>query len=194
MLGRPCPDGQARFWSANPFAADARSGTLSSVNSYGGVFAPAHRALTLGILLSITAVACEGMAVATIMPSVAVELGGLEAYGWAFSAFMLASLASAWLILVAASFEVLPAVIAIGVVGFVVAVPALRALLPRGTVTAHNGMPASVALRGLLAFAFFSSEAVIPLGLSTERNLPPSLVGIALTAGAGMGLTYPARR
>src|SRR5262249_34052035 len=59
----------------------------------GGVFAPASRALTLGILLSITAVAFEGMAVATIMPSVAVELGGLEAYGWAFSIFM-----RAWLV------------------------------------------------------------------------------------------------
>src|SRR5689334_13615438 len=61
----------------------------------GGVFAPARRALTAGILLSITAMACEGMAVATILPSVAVDLGGLGDYGWAFSAFMLASLVGA---------------------------------------------------------------------------------------------------
>src|SRR5215471_393211 len=60
-----------------------------------GVFAPQHRALTIGILLSITAVACEGMAVATVMPAVAQDLGGLDGYGWAFSAFMLASLVGA---------------------------------------------------------------------------------------------------
>src|SRR5215471_8194896 len=60
-----------------------------------GVFAPQHRALTIGILLSITAVACEGMAVATVLPSVALDLGGLDNYGWAFSAFMLASLVGA---------------------------------------------------------------------------------------------------
>jgi hypothetical protein len=61
----------------------------------GGVFAPAHRATTVGILLAITAIAFEGMAVATIMPSVALDLGGLDNYGWAFSAFMLASLVGA---------------------------------------------------------------------------------------------------
>jgi len=36
----------------------------------------------------------------------------------------------------------------------------------------------------LLAFGFFGCEALIPLGLSTERGLPPSLVGLSLTAGA----------
>src|SRR6266567_1556594 len=35
------------------------------------------------------------MAVATVIPSAALQLGGLDAYGWAFSAFMLASLVSA---------------------------------------------------------------------------------------------------
>ena len=65
------------------------------MNESGGVFAPAHRALTIGILLTITAAACEGMAAATIMPSVASELGGLDGYGWAFSLFMLASLVGA---------------------------------------------------------------------------------------------------
>src|SRR5689334_22614925 len=60
-----------------------------------GVFSSAHRALTAGILLSITAIAAEGMAVATVLPTVGLELGGLDAYGWAFSGFMLASLVGA---------------------------------------------------------------------------------------------------
>jgi hypothetical protein len=56
-----------------------------------GVFAPPHRALSFGILVSISAIATEGMAVATVMPTAATELGGLDWYGWAFSAFMLLS-------------------------------------------------------------------------------------------------------
>ncbi|MBV9577681.1 MAG: MFS transporter, partial [Chloroflexi bacterium] len=63
--------------------------------SSDGVFGPAHRSISIGILLAITAIACEGMAVATVLPSVALDLGGLDNYGWAFSAFMLASLVGA---------------------------------------------------------------------------------------------------
>jgi MFS family permease len=72
----------------------------------------------------------------------------------------------------------------LGVFGIVLAVPALRSLLPGGTFTAGAGLPAAVAVRGLLAFGFFGGEVLIPLGLATLRDLPPSLVGLALTAGA----------
>ena len=70
-------------------------GILSDVSDQEGVFAPAHRPLTIGILVSITVIAFEGLAVATVLPVTATELGGLDAYGWAFSAFMLASLLGA---------------------------------------------------------------------------------------------------
>ena len=303
----------------------------------GGVFSPAHRAVTIGILLTITAVAIEGMAVATVMPSVAQDLGGLEAYGWAFSAFMLASLvgaisagqlsdhrrlelpavigfacfsaglliataapvwavlltarvvqgfgagclsaisyvavaraypeslrprlmallSSAWvvpalagpaiagqvaehftwrlvfvgilppvavgaamllpslarlpaaapggssdnngtqrllaalrltagvaLVLLAANVPMLLLGVIVAAVGLVLALPALNTLLPPRTFALRRGMPSAIALRGLLAFGFFGTEALIPLGLSTQRGLAPSLVGIALTAGA----------
>ena len=303
-----------------------------------GVFSPAHRATTLGILLAITAIACEGMAVATVLPLVAIDLGGLGNYGWAFSAFMLASLvgaiaagqaadrqnamlparlgflcfaaglivaglaplwpillvgrlvqgfgagslmavsfvaiarcyeealrprmmailSSAWivpslvgpalagqvaehaswrwvflailppvaiaaamllptlgrvfadseghaptraliggrvltslrltagvaLILFAVDLPALPIGLLVGALGLLVAAPALTALLPVGTLAARPGLPAAVGLRGLLAFGFFGAEALIPLGLTTQRGIPPSLVGLALTAGA----------
>jgi MFS family permease len=306
-----------------------------------GVFAPTHRATSIGILLAITAIACEGMAVATVLPSVAFDLGGLDNYGWAFSIFMLASLvgaisagqatdrgnamlparlgfvcfsigliiaglaplwpillvgrlvqgfgagslmavsfvaiargyqealrprmlalvSSAWivpslvgpalagqvaehaswrwvflaillpvgiaawmllpalrrlfsdtdnsnamaphqgllkgrvltslrltsgvaLVLFAVDLPVLPVALVAAAVGVLVAAPALTALLPEGTLAARAGLPAAVALRGLLAFGFFGSEALIPLGLTTLRSVPPSLVGLALTAGA----------
>jgi len=299
----------------------------------GGVFAPSRRPLTIGILVSITAIAFEGIAVATVLPTTATELGGLDAYGWAFSAFMLTSLlgaiaagqmtdrrdailparlgflsfaagllvagfapvwpvlllgrflqgfgggslgavayvavargypeqlrprllallSSAWIIpaligpaiagqvaehwswrlvflgilppllggtllLVPALARMAPATagprqagrlaasgrLAAGVglllwglgqgeivplilltfVGLVLAAPALRQLLPAGTPSARPGLPAAVATRGLMAFGFFGSESVIPLGLATVRGLPPSEVGFALSAGA----------
>jgi MFS family permease len=330
----------------------------TQATSAGGVFAHTHRATSLGILLTITAIAFEGMAVATVLPSVALDLGGLENYGWAFSAFMLASLlgaisagqaadrqnamlparlgflcfavglliaglaplwpvlllgravqgfgagclmavsfvaiarayeeplrprmlallSSAWivpalvgpalagqvaehvtwrlvflailpplavgaamllpalgrtftatlpstsgllareasvpprspfyaaaralrtalsgrvltalrltagvaLVLFAADVP-LPLALAVGVLGLVLALPALAALLPEGALAACPGLPAAVALRGLLAFGFFGTEALIPLGLTTQRSVAPSLVGLALTAGA----------
>jgi MFS family permease len=299
------------------------------------VFAPAHRALSIGILVSITAIACEGMGVATILPSAASELGGLDAYGWAFSAFMLASLlgavyagqsadrygaarptrlafaafsiglliaglapawpvllvgrvlqgfgggclsavayfvvargypeplrprllallSSAWIVpalvgpaiagqvaehvswrlvflgilpaVAAGAWLLAPAVARLGngsgpdraqdsgrlvaaarlagglavmlwglgqdsippavigvAVGALLALPALQSLIRNGTAGARPGLLSAVAVRGLLAFGFFGAEALIPLGLATVRSVPPSLVGLALTASA----------
>jgi MFS family permease len=48
--------------------------------------------LTVGLISLITAVAFEGMAVPTAMPAMVAELGGLELYGWSFSAFWLTNL------------------------------------------------------------------------------------------------------
>lgn len=56
-----------------------------------------HRGLTIGLVLSVTLVAFEALAVATVMPVARDDLGGLRFYAWAFSAFLLASLVSiAW--------------------------------------------------------------------------------------------------
>jgi MFS family permease len=55
------------------------------------VFAPRYRAMSVGVLLSVSVVAFQALGVGTVMPAVARELDGLERYGWAFSAFMLAS-------------------------------------------------------------------------------------------------------
>lgn len=57
-----------------------------------GLWSPARRQLTVGLLLTITLVAFESLAVATVMPEVKDDLGGLALYGWVFSGFFLASL------------------------------------------------------------------------------------------------------
>ena len=57
-----------------------------------GLWSARHRRLTIGLVLSITLVAFETLAVSTVMPIVTRDLGGLELYGWVFSAFFLSSL------------------------------------------------------------------------------------------------------
>jgi MFS family permease len=56
------------------------------------LWAPEHRALTVGLVLTVTFVASEALAVAPAVPVLARDLGGLRLYGWVFSAFMLASM------------------------------------------------------------------------------------------------------
>ena len=56
-----------------------------------GLWAPQTRALTTGLVLTITFVASEALAVVTVMPLAARDLGGLRLYGWVFSGFMLGS-------------------------------------------------------------------------------------------------------
>jgi MFS family permease len=58
----------------------------------GGLWSPGRRPLTLGLVLTITLVAAEALAVSTAMPIVVRDLGGLELYGLVFSAFLIGSL------------------------------------------------------------------------------------------------------
>ncbi|MGH9018906.1 MAG: MFS transporter, partial [Acidimicrobiales bacterium] len=56
------------------------------------ILAPGRRRLTAGMVLVVSFIAFEAIAVATVLPVVVRHLGGLRLYGWAFSAFMLAQL------------------------------------------------------------------------------------------------------
>ncbi len=53
---------------------------------------PDRRLLTAGLIGLVTAAAFEGMAVPTVLPATVDELGGLDLYGWAFSAFWLTNI------------------------------------------------------------------------------------------------------
>ena len=57
-----------------------------------GLWSPGRRALTIGLILNVTIVASEALAVGTILPIVANDLGGIELYGWVFSGFFLGNL------------------------------------------------------------------------------------------------------
>jgi MFS family permease len=58
----------------------------------GGVWSPTHRALTIGLLLTVGSGAFEALAVGTVLPAVNAELHDLGRYGLVFSAFLLTNL------------------------------------------------------------------------------------------------------
>lgn len=300
-----------------------------------GIWVPGRRVLTAGIVLTITIVAFEALAIATVMPLVERELGDLHLYGWVFSAFFLGSLvgnvvagraadrmspavpfavgltlfgiglvvgglapsmlvlvfgralqglgggslpsvayvcvgrgyaphvrprmfailSSAWvipslvgpavagvvgeavswrwvflglvpllaaigtvavvavrrlgapqapepagrvlvnalqvalggaLVLSGLTADELYAVVGLVVVGLVVGLPAFRKLTPPGTLRARAGLPSAVALRGVLTFSFFCTDAYVPYALSTVRGLQAGVAGLALTAASLM--------
>jgi len=62
------------------------------VSAADGAWAPERRLLTAGLIGLVTAAAFEGMAVPTVLPALVDDLGGLDLYGWAFSAFWLTNI------------------------------------------------------------------------------------------------------
>jgi MFS family permease len=76
------------------------------------------------------------------------------------------------------------AAVPLAVAGLVLLVPALRRLLPPGTMVARRGLPTVVLARGLLTGAFFGVEAYLPLTLTAVHGASPALAGLPLTTGA----------
>lgn len=61
---------------------------------------------------------------------------------------------------------------------------AIRPLLPAGTLSSRAGLPSVILIRGLLAGAFFASEAYIPKLLIEQFDFRPTTAGLALTLAA----------
>ncbi len=72
--------------------------------------------------------------------------------------------------------------------GGVAGLPALRRLVPAGTLAARPGLPATILSRGLLTFAFFGADAYVTLSITAVRHRSPVVAGIAVT-GATLGWT-----
>ncbi len=85
---RPAAAGDAEM---RPSVPDAEPAVTRDPMS-DGLWSPGRRSLTIGLILTITVVAVEALAVSTIMPIVAGDLGDIELYGWVFSSFLLGSL------------------------------------------------------------------------------------------------------
>jgi MFS family permease len=149
-----------------------------------GLWAPERRALTTGLVLTTTFIAVEALAVLTIMPRVARDLGGLSLYGWVFSAFMLASLVGA----VAAGRDadrVGPArPYLIGVALFAAGL-AVAGLAPSMAV-----LVVGRALQGLGAGAA-PAIAYVAIGRSLPERVRPRMMAVLSTAWVIPGLVGP---
>src|SRR5204862_169925 len=77
-----------RLSAAAGTAAAARPLTIDE----GGVWTRGRRATAFGLILTITLVAFEALAVSVVLPIVAADLNGLPLYGWVMSAFFLGNL------------------------------------------------------------------------------------------------------
>ena len=78
----------------------------------------------------------------------------------------------------------IPVVIVVSIAGGAVTTLSFRRLTPPGTISARPGLPATVAIRGLLNFAFFAADAFVPFAIASIRGLSPLVGGLALTASA----------
>ncbi|TAJ49977.1 MAG: MFS transporter [Herbiconiux sp.] len=75
------------------------------------------------------------------------------------------------------------AVFVVAVLALVVALVALRPLVPAGVLLARIGLPSIITTRFLLAGAFFSTEVYLPYLLTSEHGLNPAFAGLTLTTG-----------
>src|SRR5436190_7075594 len=63
---------------------------VTTASAQPGLFDRAHRLTTAGLLMLVTFIAFEAMAVGTAMPTAVADLHGLAWYAWPFSAFLVA--------------------------------------------------------------------------------------------------------
>ena len=72
----------------------------------------------------------------------------------------------------------------ITLIGAVVMVRPFMRLTPVGTLRARAGLPATVAVRGLLNFGFYAADAFVPFAITTVRGMSPLYGGLAMTTAS----------
>ncbi len=165
--------------------ASTESTGRSTPPDRGGVWSPGRRLLTTGLILLVTLVASEALAVAVVMPRVERSLGDLPLYGWVFSGFFLGQLVG---IVVAgrASDRIRPLVpFAVGLVLFVVG------LTLAGTAQSMDVLVAARILQGLGAGAL-PAVAYVCIGRQYPSGSQPRMFALLSTAWVVPSLAGPA--
>jgi MFS family permease len=73
---------------------------------------------------------------------------------------------------------------ALAAAAVVIALVAVRPLVPRGTLLARRGLPSVILARGLVSAAFFGAEVYLPYLLVERYAYSPTFAGLTLTFGA----------
>ncbi|MTA88125.1 MAG: MFS transporter [Actinobacteria bacterium] len=92
--------------------------------------------------------------------------------------------AGAGLLLVGLGSRSLIVFIPVTLIGAVVMVRPFMRLTPVGTLRARSGLPATVAVRGLLNFGFYAADAFVPFAITTVRGMSPIYGGLAMTTAS----------
>ena len=164
--------------SASAPSAEARTAEL---------FAPGLRGLTLGLVSTITLVALESLAIGTVMPIVAEELGDLELYGWVYSAFFLGNLVG--IVVAGGALDRVPLhrPFAVGLVLFAAGPPDRRArAVDAGPRRRRGSCRASAAARS-------RPTAYVAIGRVLPERLQPRMFAMLSTAWVVPGIIGPSR-
>lgn len=150
-----------------------------------GAWAPDRRLLTAGLIGLVTAAAFEGMAVPTVLPAMVRELGGLDLYGWAFSAFWLTNIIGITLAGSDADRQGPARSLVVGAV-----------LFAAGMVVSGlaEGMPAVIAGRAIQGFGSGAIGSVVyaTIARAYAPTARPRLIALVSSAWVVPGLVGPA--
>ncbi|MET3904462.1 MFS transporter [Paenarthrobacter sp. 4246] len=155
-----------------PFAA----GVVAQLSSWHWVFLGVVGLVVPALLMVVPAV--RGMGSGPASESVA------EPVPWAFGRMGWAALAAVGVLGLNLSAEVPGVGGVIAVVALVLALVAVRPLVPRGTLTARRGLPSVILVRGLASAAFFGAEVYLPYLLTERYAFTPTFAGLTLTGAA----------
>ena len=149
-----------------------------------GLWSRRHRALTTGLILTITLAAFESLAISTILPIVARELGGVELYGWVFAAYFLGSLVGIVLTggLIDRAGLIRPFVVALGLFGLGLAIGGVAPSMPF--------LVAGRLLQGL-GGGGIAPVAYVAIGRSLPERLRPAMFAMLSTAWVLPGVLGP---
>jgi MFS family permease len=103
---------------------------------------------------------------------------------WAFGRLAWAALAAIAVLGLNLSSRIPVAGALVAAAAVVVALLAVRPLVPRGTLTARRGLPSVILTRGLASAAFFGAEVYLPYLLVDRYAFSPTFAGLTLTGGA----------
>jgi len=78
----------------------------------------------------------------------------------------------------------IPLIAACAILGGVTAYVAARRVLPPATLSFGLGLPAILAMRGILTYGYFAALAFFPMALELLRGLAPTLAGVGVSAGS----------
>ncbi|WP_375481193.1 MFS transporter [uncultured Jatrophihabitans sp.] len=134
----------------------------------GSIFAPQVRATSIGLLITITLIAFEAMAVSAALPTAARDLHGLGGYGWAFTGFLVSQVVGMVAAGERADRRGPAAPLAVGLVAFV------AGLVLAGSATTMTQLVAGRVVQGLGAGLMITAAYVV-IGEAFPDDLRPKL-------------------